>query len=87
MNTKDIEKITFKTPYGHYKFKVMLFGLINAPTIFQTLMNIILEPFLKIFVLVYSPSLNLYLHHLRAKLEALRNNQLFSKRIKCFFYE
>jgi len=87
MNTEDIEKITFKTPYGHYKFKVMLFGLINAPAIFQILMNKILEPFLRIFVLVYSPSLDPYLHHLRAILEALRKNQLFSKRIKCFFYE
>jgi hypothetical protein len=27
-------KIVFRTPYGHYKYLVILFGLINVPTTF-----------------------------------------------------
>lgn len=35
----DIFKITFRTHEGHYEFKVITFGLTNAPAIFQALMN------------------------------------------------
>jgi hypothetical protein len=38
--------IALRTPRRHYKFKVMSFGLTNAPTVFQALINIMLEPFL-----------------------------------------
>ncbi|GKF84942.1 putative reverse transcriptase domain-containing protein [Tanacetum coccineum] len=36
---EDIPKTTFRTRYGHYEFKVMPFGLINAPAIFMDLIN------------------------------------------------
>lgn len=35
MATKDVPKTTFQTHHGHYKYKVMPFGLCNAPTIFR----------------------------------------------------
>ena len=38
----DIPKIAFRTQYGHYKFLVMLFRLINQPVIFIGLMNMLL---------------------------------------------
>jgi hypothetical protein len=39
MHEEDDEKTTFITHHGHYEFKVMLFGLTNAPVTFQALMN------------------------------------------------
>jgi hypothetical protein len=36
---EDIEKTAFSTKYGHYEFKVMSFGLTNAPAYFMEAMN------------------------------------------------
>ena len=36
---KDIQKTAFNTRYDKYEFLVMSFGLTNAPSTFQTLMN------------------------------------------------
>jgi hypothetical protein len=36
---EDIPKAAFRTRYGHYKFLVMSFGLINAPAVFMDTMN------------------------------------------------
>jgi hypothetical protein len=46
-------KATFKTWYGHFEDNVMLFGLTNAPTILQHLMNDIFREFLDDFVVCY----------------------------------
>ena len=39
MKMEDVHKNAFRTHMGHYEFRVMHFGLTNAPTTFQALMN------------------------------------------------
>jgi len=70
----------------------MLFGLSNALATFQALMNDVLWPYLRRFVLVffddiliYSSSWSEHLQHVRAVLTSLRDNDLVLKRSKCSF--
>ena len=88
----DVPKTTFQTHHGHFEFLVMPFGLTNAPTIFQALMNSIFQSYLRKFILVffddiliYSPSLELYIQHLRIVLGILVDNLLYCKKSKCSF--
>ena len=45
-------KTAFIVPFGHYEWNVMSFGLKNAPSEFQNIMNDIFTPFTD-FSIVY----------------------------------
>jgi hypothetical protein len=46
ISPEDVPSTAFKTRFGHHQFKVMSFGLCNAPAIFQAAMSKIFQPFL-----------------------------------------
>jgi hypothetical protein len=92
MHPDDIEKMAFCTHHGHFEFLVMPFGLSNAPATFQVLMNDVLSPYLRRFVLVffddiliYSSSWAEHLQHMAIIFNELRAHRLHLKRSKCSF--
>ena len=69
----------FRTQYGLFKYLVMPFGLINAPSLFQYFINNTLHLYLDVFytayiddILIYSNNLAKYWKHIELVLQALR---------------
>ena len=92
MHPADVPKTAFRTHHGHYEFKVMPFGLCNAPSSFQATMNSIFQPYLRRFIivffddiLVYSGSLEDHVHHFQTTFQVLLQNQFVLKFSKCLF--
>jgi hypothetical protein len=71
IHAEDIPKMAFSTRYGLYEYRVMSFGLTNAPTHFMHLMNSVfvldLDKSVMVFIdkiLVYSKSMEEHEEHL-----------------------
>ena len=86
-------KTAFRTRYGLYEYKVMPFGLVNAPATFQTMMNEILREFLDDGVVVYIDDILIYSKDpkdhsalVRKVLERLREYQMAISLEKSIFH-
>ena len=83
-------KSAFVSAYGKWEFKRCPFGLAQAPTYFQRLVNEVLSGLAFAFgylddILIFSPDMETHLKHLRILFERLRSADLKLKEIKCNF--
>ncbi|XP_068639402.1 uncharacterized mitochondrial protein AtMg00860-like [Aristolochia californica] len=92
MYSPDIHKTAFQTHHGHFEFLVMPFGLSNAPSTFQALMNEVFTDYLCKFVLVFfddilifSKSWPQHLEHLQLVFQLIQSHRLYLKKTKCTF--
>ncbi|GJP46511.1 hypothetical protein CLOM_g5788, partial [Closterium sp. NIES-68] len=86
MHEADCYKTTFRTQYRSYEYTVMSFGLINAPSTFQLIMNEFFRPLLDKCVIVYldnilvcSTTREQHLKDLEAVFSLLQWNRLITK--------
>lgn len=87
----DVPKTAFRTHQGLFEFKVLSFGLTNAPAAFQREMNRLFAdmPFVLVYlddILIHSANEAEHKQHLRQVLQVLKLNKLYAKRSKCFFF-
>jgi len=87
-------KTTFTTRYGRFEYVVMLFGLINAPIVFQHMMNDVFREYLDDFVvyyvndiLIFSKNMVDHERHVHLVLEKLWKVGLYAKLEKCRFHQ
>lgn len=83
MHEDDAQKTAFSTPFGHYQFNRMPFGLKNVPATFQRLMNQVLlglqgsEMFVYLDdIVLYASSLQEHENKFTKLAERLRNANL-----------
>ena len=89
---EDRYKTTFTIPFGHYEWNVMPFGLKNAPSEFQNMMNDIFNDYTKFSivyidnVLIFSNSIEEHFKHLKIFQKIVRDNGLVisAAKIKLF---
>jgi hypothetical protein len=98
---EDVAKTAFRTPFGHYQFKVLSFGLTNAPaTLKQVSCNIsgsneqhaqaTLKQVCVVYIddiLIFSKTIEEHQEHVKQVLDLLRENKYHIKLKKYEFEE
>ncbi|KAI4472232.1 hypothetical protein M0802_017030 [Mischocyttarus mexicanus] len=94
MHPDDAHKTGFSTPFGHYQFKRMPFGLKNAPATFQRTMNEILHGLQgeSLFVylddiVIYSKDLTDHMYKFDLLMERIKTANLKLQPDKCEFLQ
>ena len=90
LSEKSRPESTFVPSFGKWEFKGCPFGLAQAPTYFQRLVNEFLSGLIFAFgylddILVYSPDMKTHLEHLQKLFIKLREADLKLKEVKCNF--
>ena len=92
IKSSDQYKTAFISRYGTYEFKVMPFGLSNAPATFQSAMHSLFHDLLDKFVivylddiLIYSSTIQQHQQHLDIVLNRLATHKWYCKLKKCDF--
>lgn len=93
LREEDVPKTAPDNPFALYEFKVLPFGLTNAPATFQRLMNEIFHDFIWAgFVvvslddlLIFSTTSQEHLQHVHRVMKRLRTSSLFENLPKCEF--
>jgi len=92
MNKTDKHKTAFSTPYGHFEYNRIAFGLKNAPATFQRLMDQVLMGLQEIELFVYLDDIVIYTRSLEERgtkfhrlMKRLSEANLFLQLDKCEF--
>ncbi len=91
ISREDVPKTAFTTPFGHYEFKVLSFGLTNGPSTFQAVMNKMfghMHPFCVVYqddILIVSKTPEEHEKHLEIVLQTLEQEGLYAKLKKFAF--
>jgi hypothetical protein len=94
IHSKDRNKTAFSTPNGHFEFLRLPMGLKNSPSIFQRLMNIVLDGCLGEYsfiyiddIIVYSKTAEDHLQHLEDIFTRIEQAGLKIKFSKCQLFK
>ena len=94
LKPEDVPKTAFTTPLGLFEFRVLCFGLTDAPGTFQNIMNDVLKDVIGKFVIVYLDDIVVFsknqaehYKHLEVVLSLLREHELYANLAKCKFVQ
>ena len=93
MASKDMHKTAFVTMHEHFEWLVMPFGYRNSPQIFQRILQTVLKKhnlfsFARNYlddILIFSKTFSEHLNYIRLALNAIKNENIKLKFIKCQF--
>ena len=92
LDKHSIKKTAFCTPFGKYEYLKVPFGLAQAPSYFQKLMNKVLNGLNFAFaylddIIIFSTTAEEHVRHIQIVIDRLKSAQLKLKKSKCAFFK